>query len=108
VSARRHKRGIRLAALAAAVTAAGLMAAGCGGGTVIDHAGAEVDVREGFEELGVRVSSVDCPADVETEEGAAYVCRAGTSRGDFRVVYTQLDGEGRVGRPRLERAAGPP
>jgi Domain of unknown function (DUF4333) len=76
---------------------------GCGGGTVIDHAGAEADVRQGFDELGVRVRSVACPADVETREGALYACRATTSRGSFRVIYTQLDAEGRVGRPRLER-----
>jgi hypothetical protein len=78
-------------------------AVGCGAGTVIDERAAEIDVREGFDELGVRVRSVECPADVEVERGALYACRAHTARGAFRVLYRQLDEDGSVGRPRLER-----
>jgi hypothetical protein len=81
---------------------------GCGGGTVIDDRAAEIDVREGFEELGVKTREIDCPGDVEVERGAPYACRAETPKGAFRVVYRQLDEEGTVGRPTLEKLpAGP-
>ena len=80
--------------------------AGCGAGAVIDEKAAAIDVREGFEELGVKASAIDCPADVDAERGAPYVCRAETPKGTFRVVYTQLDEEGTVGMPRLEKVPG--
>ena len=101
VSGQRTQRRTAGGPVAAALI--GLAAVGCGAGSVIDHRAAEIDVREGFEELGVTVRSVDCPADVEVERGAVYACRAETPRGAFRVLYRQLDEEGSVGGPRLER-----
>ena len=81
---------------------AALLGAGCGS-TVVDQEAAEQDIRVGFGERNVTVNEVDCPADVETESGASYECVATTSKGRFRVIYRQLDGEGKVSAPRLER-----
>jgi len=75
---------------------------------VIDSAAAEIDVREGFKELGARAIEVDCPAGVDAERDVEYRCRARTSRGAFRVIYTQIDDEGGVSGPRLERLGGTP
>jgi hypothetical protein len=82
------------------------LAVGCGGGTVIDPEAAEEDIRAGFVARDVAVEAVDCPSDVDVEEGATYECVADTDRGRFRVVYRQLDGEGSVSQPRLERLMG--
>jgi hypothetical protein len=100
VGPKRPKRAARLIALAALPA---VVAAGCGAGKVIDQSAAEIDVREGFKELGARPIEVHCPSGVDAEQGAEYRCRARTSRGTFRVIYTQIDGDGGVGRPRLER-----
>jgi hypothetical protein len=83
-----------------------LAAAGCGGGTVIDPEAAAEDIRAGFAARDVTVTAVDCPSDVGAEEGGTYECRVETSEGDFRVVYRQLDGDGKVSQPRLESISG--
>ena len=62
-----------------------LTAAGCGGGTVIDPGAAEEDIRAGFAARDATVTSIDCPSDVDAEEGGTYECVAETSRGTFRV-----------------------
>ena len=85
--------------------AAALAIAGCGGGTVIDPEAAEEDIRAGFADRGATVTAIDCPSDVDTKKGATYECVAETSKGTFRVVYRQLDAEGSVSQPRLERLA---
>ena len=84
-------------------TALAAAAAGCGGGTVIDAEAAEEDIRAGFGARDVTIRSVDCPSDVDVEEGATYECVAETAQGRFRVIYRQLDAEGSVSQPRLER-----
>ena len=83
-----------------------LVLAGCGGGTVIDPEAAEEDIRAGFAARDVTVTSVDCPSDVEAQEGGTYECEAETSEGDFRMVYRQLDEDGKVSQPRLEPLGG--
>ena len=78
-------------------------AAGCGGGTVIDSEAAEEDIRAGFANRDVAVTSVDCPSDADAEAGTTYECVAQTPRGTYRVIYRQLDGDGTVSQPRIER-----
>lgn len=92
----KHSLTLLLAVLA-------LLATGCGGGTVIDPEAAEEDIRAGFGARNIAVTAVDCPSDVETGEGRTYECEAETPRGTFRVVYRQLDADGSVSSPRLER-----
>jgi len=86
--------------------AVALTAAGCGGGTVIDPGAAEEDIRAGFAARDATVTSIDCPSDVDAEMGGTYECVAETSRGTYRVIYRQLDDEGSVSQPRLERIGG--
>jgi hypothetical protein len=63
----------RCAALVALASAAAI-AAGCGG-TVIDLNKAEDQIKASAEESpGVKVSSVDCPSDVEVEPKATFTC----------------------------------
>ena len=83
-------------------TVVALALAGCGGGTVIDPEAAEEDIRAGFAVRDVTVTSIDCPSDVDAEQGAVYECAVKTSQGDFRVIYRQLDDGGSVSQPRLE------
>jgi hypothetical protein len=80
-----------------------LLAAGCGGGTVIDHTAAEEDIRAGFALRDITVKAVECPSDVDTGEGEPYECEAQTSEGEFRIIYRQLDADGNVSQPRIER-----
>jgi hypothetical protein len=50
------------------------LATGCGG-TVIDLSKAEDQIKASVEESpGAKVSSVDCPSDVEVEPGAKFSC----------------------------------
>ena len=79
------------------------VAAGCGGGTVIDSEAAEEDIRAGFAARDVTVTSVDCPSDADAEAGTTYECVAETPRGTYRVIYRQLDADGTVSQPRIER-----
>jgi len=63
----------RCAALVALATAA-LVATGCGG-TVIDLSKAEDQIKASVEESpGNKVSSVDCPSDVEVEPKTKFTC----------------------------------
>ena len=107
------RRSIRASAartipLLAAVAVLAPAAVGCGGGTVIDPEAAEQDIRAGFAARDVRVTAVDCPSDVDAEKGGTYECGVETAQGDFRVTYRQLDGDGSVSQPRIERIdAGP-
>ena len=87
-------------------TVIALAAAGCGGGTVIDSEAAQEDILAGLGARDITVESVDCPGDVDTEEGATYECVVQTQRGEFRVIYRQLDADGTVSQPRLERISG--
>ena len=80
-----------------------LLVAGCGD-TFIDPRAAEEDIlRELLDERGIEVDTVWCPEEVEAEEGAAYVCTAQTPRAELRITYRQIDGEGGVGTPEIER-----
>ena len=93
---------LRALALPAVIAALAAAAAGCGGGTVIDPEAAEEDIRAGFAARDATVTAIDCPSDVDAEKGATYECEVESSRGDFRVIYRQLDGDGSVSQPRLE------
>src|SRR5919106_423105 len=62
------------------ISALALAIAGCGG-EVIDDGKAEDFIRDGLEErVGVQVSSVDCPSDVDVEKGKTFDCAANTDR----------------------------
>ena len=84
----------------------GMAAAGCGGGTVIDPEAAEEDIRQGFASRNVTVTAVDCPSGADTDAGGLYSCEARTPGGSYRVTYRQLDAEGTVSAPRIERIGG--
>jgi hypothetical protein len=83
-----------------------LLVAGCGGEAVIDQEAAAEDIRVGFATRHITVSDVDCPGGVKTDAGSTYACVADTSRGRFRVIYRQLDADGSVSQPRIERLKG--
>lgn len=64
----------RLGALAALIAAAALVAVGCGE-TVIDATKTEAAIEQNLEKsLGKKVTSVECPSDVEVEAGASFDC----------------------------------
>jgi NAD(P)H-hydrate repair Nnr-like enzyme with NAD(P)H-hydrate epimerase domain len=58
----------------AALLAVAFLAVGCGE-TVIDDAKTEAAIEENLQKsLGKKVSSVDCPSDVEVKAGASFDC----------------------------------
>jgi Domain of unknown function (DUF4333) len=64
----------RLGALAALIAAAVVVAGGCGE-TVIDDAKTEAAIEQNLEKsLGKKVSSVECPSDVEVKADASFDC----------------------------------
>ena len=80
-----------------------LLIAGCGD-TFIDPRAAEEDIlRELLDERGIEVDAVRCPEEVEAENGDTYECTAQTPRAEFRITYRQIDDEGGVGTPEIER-----
>jgi hypothetical protein len=58
----------------AALLAVAFLAVGCGE-TVIDDAKTEAAIEDNLQKsLGKKVSSVDCPSDVEVKAGASFDC----------------------------------
>jgi hypothetical protein len=57
-----------------AVAVVGIVAAGCGE-TVIDSAKTEDAIAHNLEKsAGMKISSVDCPSDVEVKKGTTFQC----------------------------------
>jgi hypothetical protein len=84
--------------LAALVLATGARCeASVGGG--LDVGQIESEIQTGIEEQnpGVTVSSVDCPDEVEAEEGNTFTCTANIEgQGPAEVTVTQTDDQGNV------------
>jgi hypothetical protein len=75
----------RLGALFALALAVSL-AAGCGG-TVLDSASTEDQIEVEVEKTqGKKVSSVDCPSDVEIEPKATFTCTVRFASGDTETA----------------------
>jgi hypothetical protein len=75
----------RFAVLVALLIAA-FLAVGCGG-TVIDLSKAEDQIKASVEESpGVKVSSVDCPSDVEVDPGAKFTCTVHLADGSTQTA----------------------
>lgn len=64
--------------------------AGCGG-TVIDSAKAEAALEQNVEQQTDRkVSSVDCPSDVEVTAGATFECTVSYAGGEREVATLEI------------------
>jgi NhaP-type Na+/H+ and K+/H+ antiporter len=61
------------------------LAAGCGG-TVLDAASTEDQIEAEVEKQGERVSSVDCPSDVEIEPKTTFTCAVHLANGDTETA----------------------
>ncbi len=83
------------AAGAAAILLAALALSACGG-TVIDDAKAEDQIRANVEHnLGIKVS-VECPTGVEVEAGRTFSCTVRTRKGEkakavLRIINSDAD-----------------
>ncbi|MGI9538521.1 MAG: DUF4333 domain-containing protein [Miltoncostaeaceae bacterium] len=99
----KHLRHYRQRALAASALVAGVAAIGAGcsvsiGDTTLDTDKLESEIRssvqERLEESGI---SVDCPSDIDAEEGDVFRCTLTTPGGEKReVVVRQTDDDGNV------------
>jgi NAD(P)H-hydrate repair Nnr-like enzyme with NAD(P)H-hydrate epimerase domain len=82
---------------------AALMITACGG-KVIDDGKAEGFIEDGLQkQAGLKVSSVDCPSDVDVEKGKTLDCTAETDRGRYAVTLRMTDDEGTVVPARVQR-----
>jgi Domain of unknown function (DUF4333) len=61
------------------------LAAGCGG-TVLDSASTEDQIEAEVEKTRGKVSSVDCPSDVEIEPKATFTCTVRLANGDVETA----------------------
>jgi Domain of unknown function (DUF4333) len=67
-----------------------LYAIGCGG-TVIDAAKTEDAIEQNLEKsAGQKVSSVDCPSDVEVEAGATFECAVDVQGGKDQMATLKI------------------
>jgi len=73
-----------------ALVAGGLFVAGCGE-TVIDDVKTEDAIEQNVESsLGLKVSSVDCPADVEVKAGATFECTVTMKDGEEQTASLKV------------------
>lgn len=71
--------------------AAGLLAAGCGAGDVIDPQKAAIAIEYDVEEAtGVTVDRVTCPSDVKVAAGNRFECRVTTAAGDVATAELEV------------------
>ncbi len=79
----------RSSAIALAVFAA-VFAAGCGE-TVIDDVKAEATIEQSLRRsTELKVTAVDCPADVEVEKGATFECTVSLAGGDEETATLKV------------------
>lgn len=77
----------------AALAFAAFLVAGCGG-TVIDAAKTEAAIEQNLEKsLGKKVSSVDCPSDVEVKAGASFDCTVTLTGGKEETASLKIINE---------------
>jgi Domain of unknown function (DUF4333) len=86
----------RVAPALALVIAAAFVAAGCS--QKLDTGEIESGIqRDLAERTGTRIASVDCPDDVEADQGDRFRCTARAAAGErVPVEVIQEDGDGRV------------
>jgi hypothetical protein len=69
---------------------AALLVSGCGD-TVLDATKTEEQLKVSVSEsLGQKVSSVDCPSDVEVEKGKTFTCSAKMQKGEDQTVTLEI------------------
>lgn len=94
-----RRRSLR-AALPVVAIAAGAALAGCSvsvGGSDLDTGELETEIEDGLEAQGVPDSAVDCPDDVEAEEGDEFTCTATAPDGSgATILVTQTNDDGDV------------
>ncbi|HEX3561701.1 MAG TPA: DUF4333 domain-containing protein [Solirubrobacterales bacterium] len=65
--------------------------AGCGGGTVIDQAKVQDEVKASLEHSQqAKVTSVQCPSGVEVEAGATFTCKVSISGGKTETATLKI------------------
>jgi hypothetical protein len=70
--------------------AAALLVAGCGD-TVLDATKAEEQLQASVSRsLGQKVSSVDCPSDIEVEKGKTFSCSVKMQKGEDQTVTLEI------------------
>jgi hypothetical protein len=80
-----------------AVLAAIPVASGCAGGEDLNTRQVERAMEAGLEsQTGASGVDVECPAEVELEEGATFECVATSGDEEATLVARQLDDSGRV------------
>lgn len=76
-----------------ALAIVGLVAVGCGG-TVIDDVKTEAAIESNVEKsLKVKVSSVDCPSDVDVKPGERFQCTVVMGDGEKQVASLKVINE---------------
>jgi hypothetical protein len=81
---------VRLAAVFSALALGTFLAAGCGE-TVIDAAKTEAAIEQNLEKsVGQKVSSVECPSDVEVEAGATFDCAVSLEGGKGETATLKI------------------
>jgi hypothetical protein len=80
----------RLGALAVPLAAVALFVLGCGE-TVIDSAKTEAAIEQNLKRAtGTKVSSVDCPSDVEVKAGATFECAVDLAGGKQETATLKI------------------
>ncbi|HEY2333809.1 MAG TPA: DUF4333 domain-containing protein [Solirubrobacterales bacterium] len=65
--------------------------AGCGGGTVIDQAKTQEEVKASLERSQhAKIASVQCPSGVEVEAGATFTCKVSISGGKTETATLKI------------------
>lgn len=92
---RRLSRRAALPVLAVAATAT---LTGCSvsvGGSDLDTGDVETEIQEGLADEGVEGATVECPEDIEAEDGAESTCTATAADGSTaQILVTQTDDDG--------------
>jgi len=77
-------------ALGAIALVAALVFAGCGD-TVLDATKTEEQLQASLSKsLGEKVSSVDCPSDIEVEKGKTFTCSVKMQKGEDQTVTLEI------------------
>lgn len=92
------RRLSRRAALPVLAVAAAATLAGCSvsvGGSDLDTGDVETEIQEGLTDEGIDGATVECPEDIEAEEGNEFTCTATATDGSTaQILVTQTDDDG--------------